>query len=258
MTIFQAIILGLVQGITEFLPISSSGHLVIFPELFGWPLQDVAFDAVIHLATLVVILVYFRKDILDVVRHHRRLVWMILLATIPVGAVGLLLERIEGVRSLPVVFISLAFWGIVLMIADAYASRRPPLTVFTPQLSGWKVLLVGVAQAIALIPGTSRSGIAITAGLFAGLDKKLATRLAFLVGVPAIALAGLAKAGDIVSGSVEIDLLPIALGFVAAFASGYLAISLLLKLIEKTGFYWFGVYRILLATVLFLIWIQGW
>lgn len=257
MTIFQAIILGLVQGLTEFLPVSSSGHLVLFPALFGWELQDVAFDAVIHLSTLLVMLIYFRKDILEVMRSHHRVMWMILLAIIPVGLVGLWIESLGGaLRSFPVVFISLAVWGVVLMVADRFASRNSHISYPISQLSWPKVLLVGVVQAIALIPGTSRSGIAITAGLFAGLDRKLATRLAFLVGIPAIALAGFSKTFDMVSGSVELDLLPLAFGFIAAFVSGYVAVSLLLKLLERTGFFWFGLYRILLATFLFLVWLQ--
>ncbi len=257
MTIFQALILGIVQGLTEFLPVSSSGHLVIFPELFDWPLQDVAFDAVIHLATLLVILMYFRRDLADLVLRQRNLVTTIVLATIPVGIVGLVLERIEGVRSMPVVIVSTLAWGIVLMIADARATKRAQATSRIETVGWRRVFLVGLSQAIALIPGTSRSGITITIGLFAGLDRTMATRLAFLVGIPAIALAGLAKASDIISGSVELDLFPVIVGFFAAFVSGYVAVAVLMRLLKRIGYFWFGFYRVLLATFLFLIWMQS-
>lgn len=255
MTILQALVLGVVQGITEFLPISSSGHLVIFPQFFGWELQDVAFDAVIHLATLFVMLIYFWKDIVEVVKKHHKLAWMIILATIPVGLVGLWLEDGE-LRTLPVIMISLAFWGVVLMLADQYSEKLKHKIETLKEIKWARALIVGVAQAIALIPGTSRSGITITAGLFSGMDRKLAARFAFLVGIPAIAAAGLKKSLDVASGTVEVEFLPLAVGFLAAFVSGYAAVSLLMHLVERVSYKWFGLYRILLATLLFLIWIQ--
>lgn len=282
MTMFQALLLGLVQGVTEFLPISSSGHLVIFPELLGWSLQDVAFDAVIHLATLFVVLIYFRRDLVEILRTFKisrqpartnEIVqsggarddkqqalffsaWMIVLATIPVGAFGLMLEKIDGLRTLPVIIITTFVWGIVLMVADRFAEKKGNGKSKMEEV-GWKrTLLIGLSQMLALIPGTSRSGITITTGLFAGLNRETATRMAFLVGVPAIALAGGAKLLDIVSGTVPMDPWVLTVGFLSAFVSGYASVYWLMKILRRVGFYWFGVYRILLATFLFLLWLK--
>ena len=257
MTILQALVLGLVQGVTEFLPVSSSGHLVLFPGLLGWDLQDVAFDAVIHLATLIAIVAFFWKDIISIFKKYRTIGWMILLATIPVGLVGMWLDQAQSLRTLPVVFCSLAFWGIVLIIADIYSEHAKRKLEALSEIRWARVLIVGIAQAIALIPGTSRSGITITAGLFSGMSRSLATRMAFLVGIPAIAAAGLKKSFDVASGSVDLEILPLAVGFIAALVSGYLVVMLLMRLIERVGYKWFGVYRILVAVVLFLIWLQS-
>jgi undecaprenyl-diphosphatase len=257
MTIFQAVVLGIIQGATEFLPISSSGHLVLFPGFFGWSLQDVTFDAVIHLATLIVVLAYFRRDIVEIVKKHRRILVTIIAATIPVGIAGLYIERIESLRSLPIVFCSLTFWGAVLICADVYADKVRAKLVSLSDIKWARVIIVGVSQAIALIPGTSRSGIAITAGLFSGIERKLATRLAFLVGIPTIALAGFVKFADVARGAIEINPAPLAAGFTAALVSGYLAVSLLVHLVDKIGFKWFGVYRVILAAVLFALWLES-
>ncbi|MBI2485209.1 undecaprenyl-diphosphate phosphatase [Candidatus Uhrbacteria bacterium] len=257
MTILQALILGIVQGITEFLPISSSGHLVIFPELFGWPLQDVAFDATIHLATLLVILSVFWRDIVEVVTHRRHLLWVILFSTIPVGLVGLWLERVNDLRSLPVVASSLAFWGAMLIFADWHSNRQPATSNEQPLVGNWRqTLLVTLSQAVALVPGTSRSGISIIAGLSAGLDRIAAARLAFLVGIPITAVAGLKKFFDIASGGVAIDAIPLFVGFLAAFFSGLVAVRWLLRFLTKGKYLWFGAYRLMLAALLFFVWMQ--
>lgn len=258
MTILQAIVLGIVQGLTEFLPVSSSGHLVLFPAFLGWDLQDVAFDAVVHLATLLVIVMVFWKDLWGLVKHPKPAGWMIVFATIPVGLFGLWIESFDAaLRTLPVVGASLAVWGVLLILADRYADRLDvSRRTTTLEKVGWKrVLAVGCAQAIALIPGSSRSGTTVTFGLWMGLERTVATRLAFLVGVPAIAAAGLKKVLDVASGQVDVSLLPLVVGFVSAFVSGYVAVRWLLKLLERQGFFWFGVYRIVLAGVVFVLWV---
>src|SRR3989344_7447398 len=185
MTVFQALILGVVQGITEFLPISSSGHLIFIPKLFGWADQGLSFDAVVHLGTLVAVVVYFRRRLwglarsffvrTDESRASQRLGLLLMLSVIPAGLVGYFGgDWIEThTRSANIIAFGLIFWGVVLFLADRY-SRQQQETVDMGRLSWGKVAWIACAQAIALIPGTSRSGITMTVGLFAKLDKKSA------------------------------------------------------------------------------------
>ncbi|MDA1038390.1 MAG: undecaprenyl-diphosphate phosphatase [bacterium] len=254
MSIFQAIVLGIVQGVTEFLPISSSGHLVMFPEIFGWPLQDVAFDAVIHLATLLVIIFYFRKDLLTVFKS-KRLTVMLLVAAVPIGLVGGLWGDLIGerFRDPKTVLLLLAIWGAVLIRADIFSSKQKNTEDDLKNLKWWQVITIGLAQVLALAAGTSRSGITITAGLYSGLSRKLAARFAFLVGVIPIAAAGFMKSLDVASGEVAVGFLPLAVGFTAALVSGYLAVHWLMKLLEKVTYKGFGWYRITVAVLLLFL-----
>ncbi|MBU1705634.1 undecaprenyl-diphosphatase UppP [Patescibacteria group bacterium] len=256
MTIFQAIILGLIQGLTEFLPVSSSGHLILIPEFFAWPLQSISFDAVIHLATLAAVIFVFRSEIAKISRGlvtfnkkdaWGNLGWMIIVSTIPVVIAGLLFqEQISTTLRRPeVVLASLLIWGIVLLIADSLVKKKPENQV---ELTGWKrAILIGFAQAIALIPGTSRSGITITAGLFSGLSRQAAAKFAFLLGIPAIAAAGALAILDIVQQGMDLGTWPLVFGFLAAFLSGLAAIKLLLKITSSGRYRGFAVYRIILA-----------
>jgi len=259
MSLLQAVVLGLVQGITEFLPVSSSGHLILVPELFGWPEQPAAFDAVMHLATLLAVIIALRSDIVSIVRggpDWRRLGAMILVATLPVIVVGLLFkDAIETtLRDPSVVAISLAVWGVLLFLADRMMKKTAITDI---RRVSWKsVVWIGLAQAIALIPGTSRSGVTITAGLFTGLNRETAARFSFLLGIPAIALAGASGILDLSSGSAHVDLLPLIVGFVTALVSGIWAIQFLLKLMKSASYKWFAVYRLVLAAVVLFVFLR--
>jgi undecaprenyl-diphosphatase len=263
MTVLQAAVLGVVQGLTEFLPISSSGHLILIPRLFGWEEQPLAFDAFIHLAALAAILVALKNDLPKFFTDHGRLGWTIVAATIPALAAGFLFkDQIETVlRSPTVVAASLAFWGVMLWVADRSAGR---LSSFPPFQGGGRggsvsdirhvgyhrAMFIGFAQAIALIPGTSRSGVTITAGLFTGLSREAAARFSFLLGIPAIAAAGAASLLDLAQTERGVVLAPLVVGFLAAFLSGLLAIRFLLRLLKTGSYVPFAVYRILLAVVI--------
>lgn len=255
MTILQALILGVVQGITEFLPVSSSGHLILIPELFGWEAQSLAFDAMIHVATLAAIVVALWSELSQIGRamlskkpsEWKRLGLLICAATIPVVLAGLLFKGVieTQLRSPYVVAISLAVWGVVLYAVDRGVKKR---SVDSVQKINWRTILwIGFAQAIALIPGTSRSGITITAGLFMGLNRETAARFSFLLGIPAIALAGASAGFDLYRGVVDINLLPLAVGFLAAFVTGILTIQFLLALMKRSSYAPFAIYRVILA-----------
>lgn len=264
MSILQAIVLGVIQGLTEFLPVSSSGHLLLIPKLFGWSEQGVVFDAMIHVATLGAVFFGLFGDIRNIaggmLKGRKpdawgRLGWIIVLGTLPTVAAGLLFKDfIENVlRSPIIVVVSLAFWGIVLAIADRKLSRRTESNITKV---GWRrALAIGAAQAIALIPGTSRSGITITAGLFGGLSRDVAARFSFLLGIPAIAAAGSLAILEVFQGKAEFELVPLIVGFICAFASGLVAVKLLLKLMRKASYLWFAVYRVALAVVVLLVWV---
>jgi len=195
----QALILGVIQGLTEFLPISSSGHLVFVPELLGWEYQGLAFDAIVHLGTLLAVVIYFRKRLWQIVTlqspESRKLGGWLLLSIIPAVIVALFLaDWLEtSVRSTLVIGIGLIFWGVVLWLADSLGKKMQNLS----DLNWKKVIFIACAQAIALIPGTSRSGITMTAGLFSNLTKKAAAEFAFLMSVPIIFLAGFKKIFDL-------------------------------------------------------------
>ncbi|MFH1405564.1 MAG: undecaprenyl-diphosphatase UppP [Patescibacteria group bacterium] len=251
MEIYQAIILGIVQGICEFLPISSSGHLVLIPEFFGWEVQDISFDAIVHLATLTAVIVALRKDIISLFQKQNHfLIWMIVVGTIPAIIFGLVIKFLNfDFRHVNVIIVSLVLWAIILYMADRFVKEEPK------EIHGlkWKqAIWIGVAQAIALIPGTSRSGIVISAGLFSGLSRSAAARYAFLLGIPAIAAAGLLSCYEVVTGSVQISVLPLLVGFISAFVTGLFAIQFLLNLLKKGDYKGFALYRILLAIILIL------
>lgn len=253
MTVLHALILGLVQGITEFLPVSSSGHLILVPVLLGWKEQPLAFDTVVHLGTLTAVLVALRGDLPKLFANKCRLGWTILAASVPALAIGFLFkEQIEtSLRSPMVVVASLAFWGVLLWAADRYV--KPNAEGKIERVGYRRAMFIGVMQAIALIPGTSRSGVTITAGLFTGLSRDAAARFSFLLGVPAIAAAGAYGLLQIAQGTESVAFLPMLVGFLSSFAFGFLAIRFLLKLLALTSYVPFAVYRILLAVVVLLV-----
>lgn len=265
MTIFQALILGTVQGLTEFLPVSSSGHLIFVPHIFGWADQGLTFDVIVHLGTLVAVVWYFRARIIRVVRSffppgtgadaeeraiERQFGWMIALSILPALIVGFILSEVLGIEIRSPLAVALGFivWGIVLGIADVYNTR---LRIHVGRVSWKTALFMGIAQAIALLPGTSRSGITITAGLFARLTKKQAAEFSFLMSVPVIAIAGALKIVEAIkAGGASVEVLPLTVGFFASMLSGYLAIWGLLRLIERWRFLPFVVYRIVMGILI--------
>lgn len=256
--ITQPIILGLIQGLTEFLPISSSAHLFLIPNFFGWAEPGLAFDAAIHLATLVAVIVALWTDIkaiaLGVLKRNTngRLGWFIVAATIPVLFVGFFFgDWLEtAFRSPLAVAASLAFWGIVLWVADVWVKKNAETEINKIGLK--RSLIIGLSQIVALIPGTSRSGVTITTGLFFGLSREAAARFSFLLGVPSIAAAGGYALLKIVSVGGVFDWGLLVTAFIAAFFSGFVAIKFLLRIIAGTSYRWFVVYRIVLAAAIFV------
>ncbi|HET7874189.1 MAG TPA: undecaprenyl-diphosphate phosphatase [Methylomirabilota bacterium] len=256
MTYTQAVVLGVVQGLTEFLPVSSSGHLILVPHVFGWPDQGLAFDAAMHLGTLAALFAYFRRELRDLLTGvlSRQVGLVIVAASVPALAVGWLLNKwIEAnLRGALIVAFSTAFWGVVMWIADRTARQPAPAAGDPLERVGWaRALAIGCAQTLALIPGTSRSGITITAGLFAGLERSTAARFSFLLGIPVTAAAGGYKALGLFRhglGSTEGG--PLLVAIVAAFVSGWLAVWFLVGYLQRRSLLPFVVYRLILAAVI--------
>ncbi len=259
----QALVLAAVQGVTEFLPISSSGHLILVPFFLKWPDQGLAFDIATHVGTLLAILVYFRGDVRDLVLgfftgqprsadgdyNPRHLAWMIVLATVPSGIAGLLLKDwVETqARSALLVAGTTIFYGVLLGVADRLGRHAKRLGEI-----GWQAaLVIGVAQALAIIPGTSRSGITITAALLLGLTRPSAARFSFLLGIPVFSLAAAKQALDLFeSGVTAAELIPMGVGLVASAVIGYAVIAWLLTWLRSRSLTVFVVYRLILGAVI--------
>ncbi|MBT5808341.1 undecaprenyl-diphosphate phosphatase [Candidatus Uhrbacteria bacterium] len=252
MSIFQAFVLGIVQGVTEFLPISSSGFLILVPKFFGWEVQSLAFDAFVHLATLAAVIVALSTDIKLAFTKQRGLLWWVVLATIPVLIGGFVLEEVLELsfRSTEIVAYSFIVWGIVLYLVDRYAKRK---TVAIEKTGLKRSLAIGVAQVVALVPGTSRSGITITAGLATGLSRDVATRFSFLLGIPTIAAAGALKLLQVYRGDAILDLLPALVGAIAAFITAFLTIKFLLAFLKSHSFAELAIVRVLLGILILVI-----
>jgi undecaprenyl-diphosphatase len=253
-TYLQTAVLGVVQGLTEFLPVSSSGHLILVPVLLGWPDQGLAFDAAIHLGTLAALLVYFRRELLAFLRgSDARLLLLLMVGTVPAGLAGLAFgDAIEsGLRDPRVVAASLIAWAVVMWLADRYAARNPRPIRGVGHVDWGPGLAVGLAQAIALVPGTSRSGITITAGLLAGMDRVTAARFAFLLSIPVTAAAGAAKALSLLRRGLEpVVIGPLAVGVIASFLAGLAAVWFLVGYLTRGSLLPFVLYRILLGVLL--------
>jgi undecaprenyl-diphosphatase len=258
MTVFHALILGLVQGIAEFLPISSSGFLVLVPQWFGWEEQGLSFDAFIHLGTLTAVFVALFGDVHRVVRGMitgdrlwGRLGWKICMASLPVLAVGYMAQDVIEIslRQKEVVALSFVVWGVVLWVADHWGKKTDKAVEKTT----WKQSLVtGFAQVISLIPGTSRSGITISAGLATGLSRETATRFSFLLGIPAIAAAGGYHLLTLWREGGGVEWIPILAGWTAAFVSAFVTIRFLLLFLRRASYAWIACVRILLGILILL------
>jgi undecaprenyl-diphosphatase len=254
----QAVVLGIVQGLTEFLPVSSSGHLILVPRVFAWPDQGLAVDAAVHLGTLGALLAYFRKELFELLSGalSRRLALALVLATVPAGLAGLLFDRIIGsyLRSPLIVAAATAFWALVMAVADRRPAAPPAQGEPLEQVGVGRALAIGCAQALALIPGTSRSGITITAGLFGGLDRATAARFAFLLGIPITAAAGLVKTvGLLRLGFAPGEAGPLAGAVFAAFLSGWVAVWFLVNYLRRRSLLPFVIYRLILAAVILFV-----
>ena len=269
----EAIVLGLVQGLTEFLPISSTGHILYVPALAGWPDPGAAFSAVIQLGTMAAVLVYFRADLWRMALaflksftgdhplwksedSDGRIGWYIVLGTIPIAIVGIVFkDQIENnVRTLSLVAIVMILFSFVLMAADLKGAQDRDVKELTLKDG----IIIGLFQALALIPGVSRSGSTISGGLFLGLNRESATRYSFLLSVPAVVLSGLFELrhiGDSTGASVGIG--PTAIATVLAFISGYFAIAFLLRFERTHNFSVFVIYRVAVGVLMLVLLATG-
>lgn len=265
MSLFEIIILAIIQGLAEFLPISSSAHLILPNALLGWE-NDLAFDVAVHLGSLVAVMIYFREDIWRMLRAwfsrgfsreqstDSRLAWWVIIATLPAVLIGFLIKDWVEVyaRSATVIAMTTIGFGLLLLYADRVAKQ----TVNEYQISWKTALLIGFAQVLALIPGTSRSGITMTAGLMLGLNRESAARFSFLLSIPVILGAGLLLTLDLLESQVPVDWYSMLYGAVLSFACAYLCIYLFLSWISRIGMLPFVIYRLVLggALLLFVYW----
>ncbi|MBK5232057.1 MAG: undecaprenyl-diphosphate phosphatase [Thermoleophilia bacterium] len=271
MDLLQSIILGFLQGLTEFLPISSSGHLLIFPAIFGWEDPGAAFTAVIQLGTEAAVLIYFRQDLWNITTTwlrslrdptlrtdpNARMGWYLVAATVPIAILGLAFsDQIEtAARNLWLVGTTLIVFGIVLGFSDNIGSKKRQIE----ELSMRDGVLIGFAQSLALIPGVSRSGATISAGLFLGLNRAAAARFSFLLAVPAVVISGLYELSKIIKGeeAVGVPFVNIALATLVAFVTGYAVIAWFLRYLANNSFAIFVGYRLVLGSGVLILLAAG-
>ena len=271
MSVFEAIVLGITQGLTEFLPISSTAHLRIVPAFAGWEDPGAAFTAIVQLGTMLAVLLYFREDLLQIARAwlrslrdrslrstlDARLGWYILLGTIPIGIFGLVFkDQIEnGARDLYLISIALILFGLVLLAAEEVGKKDRSIE----DLNRSDGIFIGLWQALALIPGVSRSGSTISAGLFRGLDRPSAARYSFLLSVPAVVLSGLFELKSVIDGSEHTDAGAGALiiSTALAFVVGYWSIAFLLRWVSNHSMIVFVVYRVALGLLVLVLTASG-
>jgi len=261
----RAIVLAVIQGLTEFLPISSSAHLILPAQLWGWPDQGLAFDVAVHLGSLLAVVYYFRSDLWQLARggiagaracvknpqaanDELRMLGLLALASMPVALAGLTLRELVAteLRGALVIAGATLVFGVLLGFADR---RRG--TVVVP---GWRAaLIIGLAQVLALIPGTSRSGITITAALFCGLERQAAARFSFLLSIPVIVAASVVMLLDVQQGAQALHWQSMLIGVVVSSLAAYASIAMFLKLLDRIGLMPFVVYRCLLGGALFFV-----
>lgn len=266
MSWLEAVVLALVQGVTEFLPVSSSAHLLLVPFLFGWEDQGLAFDVAVHLGTLVAVISYFWRDIKPMIYHglqtltphpkpdpegYGRLAWGVVIATLPIGVFGLLLSDFveENLRSVLVLALATILFGVVL----GYAEKIYPKTAVRKdltQLTWQSALSFGLAQCLAMIPGTSRSGITLTAGLFLGFSKEAAAKFSFLMSIPTILLAGLLQTAKLFQSALPVDWGAMGIGVLVSMLAGYACIKLFMQALSKIPLMVYVYYRLALGVAL--------
>jgi undecaprenyl-diphosphatase len=269
MTILQAIILGIVQGLTEFLPISSSAHLVLVPALLGWQIPDdfnFIFDVIVQMGTLIAVIIFFWCDLVDIVTAvikglrskspfkdpKARLGWLVILATIPAGIIGLSIRPlVESAFSSPIpTALMLVVTAVILFVSERIGKQRREM----PTLNWVDALWIGLAQAIAIFPGISRSGATIGAGLVRDLKRESAARFSFLMSIPILAASGLLEVKDFIGLSNLSEYLPALItGVLAAGIVGYLAIRWLLGYLSKNSLYVFSVYCLIAAAIVLIV-----
>jgi undecaprenyl-diphosphatase len=252
----EAIILGIVQGLTEFFPVSSTAHLIVFPWIFNWqdPVNTLTFDIALHAGTLCALIACFWKDWMVMLSKNSKLFWLILMATLPAGVAGYVFNDLVGqsLRSPLIIVISLVVIGIVMLQSEKIFKRKKLV-----DLSVTDVLIIGCAQAVALIPGVSRSGITISAGLFRGLEREDSARFSFLLATPIIAGAIVLHSGKIVLSAAAYDPSIFAVGFLVSGITGVAAIKFLLGFLRKYPLNLFVYYRFILAVVIIIgIWLK--
>ena len=263
MPLLQVVILALIQGIAEFLPISSSAHLIIAPWLLGWNDPGLTFDVALHVGTLVAVVAYFFRSWVQIILHgfgiqygtdetlrqNPRLLWLLIIGTIPGGVAGFLFEKQaeSTFRSPLLIGAMMILMGVVMWVAERMGKRLRNLGAVTTTDS----LTIGAAQALALIPGVSRSGVTITAGLFRNLDRVAAARFSFLLATPIIAGAAMKKLYDVIKhGGIPVDMhMPFAVGIVVSGLSGLAVIAFFLQFLQRRGLYFFVYYRLVFGII---------
>ncbi len=254
MNTFHAIFLGVLQGLTEFLPVSSSGHLVLAEYFMKIPTTSLSFDVTLHVGTLLAVLIYFWHDWVKMAISlfsgnrdsiHRKMLFLLVLGTIPGAVLGYLLEETVSTifRSPWIVAFTLSGVALLLFAAEKIAAHKRPFS----SLGILDTIIVGSAQALALVPGVSRSGITMTAGLFLGLERQAAARFSFLLSAPIVAGAGIYEAIKLVNSNNQVFDINFLWGFLSAFVSGMIAIAFLMRYLVRHNFYPFVIYRIALA-----------
>ncbi|MEL7311766.1 MAG: undecaprenyl-diphosphate phosphatase [Pseudomonadota bacterium] len=261
MSLIEIIVLAIVQGMTEFLPVSSSGHLILVPAILGWEDQGLAFDVAVHVGTLLAVMLYFRAELIGMasavlklgrggpeVASDYRLAWLIVLATVPVGLVGLLArDFIEAhLRSPMVIALTTAVFGVALWLAAKFLAgdRR------VQEVRWVDAALIGAAQALALVPGTSRSGITMTMGMARGLSAEASARFSFLMSIPVIVLAGGLETVKLAQQNTPIDVTALAVGTLVSGVFAYATIAFFLAVLKRIGMFGFMIYRLLLAVAI--------
>ena len=259
----QILVLASVQGLTEFLPISSSAHLILVPVLTGWPDQGLAFDVAVHVGSLAAVLIYFRRDFAAMLREGLRLppgageqgriAWLVVVASIPVGVVGLALGFgfSDTLRHPLVIAAATIGFGILLLVAERVGAKNLRLE----SISLRDAIVIGCAQALALIPGTSRSGITMTAGLLVGLSPAASARFSFLLSAPVILTAGSHEAMRLAAGAADARWSELAAGALVTAICAYACIHVFLRLVDRIGFMPFVAYRLVLGGVLLWLFI---
>jgi undecaprenyl-diphosphatase len=261
-SVLQALVLGVVQGLTEFLPVSSDGHLAVTYRLFGGS-PDLTFEIFLHLATLIAMIVYFRGDILGLLRSlapagkgtpQRRIVWLIVLGTGVSGVLALAMKSVVESANTSLLAIGAGFLVTAAALAAAEMLSRRVVAREPADLGVKRTLGIAVAQALATLPGVSRSGMTISAGMLAGLTRESAARFSFLLGIPIIAVANIVEAKDVVTGVAPMPgLLPSVVGFVAAGIVGYLAVAGLLAVLKRRTLWVFSVYTAVVGAAV-IVW----